>query len=100
MWVEQITKPALNQVGINNFNYCVVLAIKLIVLVCFTAEQRLFLSVWSTIERCFIKVCRLKQLTDYCILIISTHVTKQLKYLGSMEVIFKVTGCIDVLLNC
>ena len=34
-WAEQITKPALNQAGINNFNNCVVLAIQLIVLVCF-----------------------------------------------------------------
>ena len=34
-WTEQITKPALNQAGINNFNNCVVLAIQLIVLVCF-----------------------------------------------------------------
>ena len=34
-WAGQITKPALNQAGINNFNNCVVLAIQLIVLVCF-----------------------------------------------------------------
>ena len=33
-WAEQITKPALNQAGINNFNNCAVLAIQLIVLVC------------------------------------------------------------------
>ena len=33
--MQKITKPALNQAGINNFNNCVVLAIQLIVLVCF-----------------------------------------------------------------
>ena len=98
MWAEQITNPALNQAGINNFNNCVVLAIQLIAFVWFYCRTRTVLGCVVHNRAIFYKNVPPKtRLTDYRILIISTQVTKQLKYLGPVEAIFKVTGCIDVL---